>query len=105
MLCDECLDFARDPALLTPELSCTLKSSWAACEVSASKGCELCLLIKEHYDGPANKWPREDLIRDQPLTVRKTHNMSDSVLAVAVPRKVFGTRDILLDICATFGKA
>lgn len=103
MLCGDCLDFARNPAILNAPFGCTLKSSWTACKASASEGCELRLLIKGHYDGPGEKkWPREDIVRDEPLTVRKSHN---STLAVAVPRKAFGTQDIILDTCATFAKA
>lgn len=55
MLCGDCLDFARNPAILNAHFGCTLKSSWTACKASASEGCELRLLIKGHYDGPGEK--------------------------------------------------
>ncbi|KAK0622755.1 heterokaryon incompatibility protein-domain-containing protein [Immersiella caudata] len=97
MFCHDCLELGRDPALFSPDFNRTLKASFPDCEAAAAQGCQLCLLIKQKYDGPDNQ-ERRDLIPDQPLKVYRGPNHDLSELAVDVASACFGVTTWHLDI-------
>ncbi|CAM1510990.1 Fc.00g085030.m01.CDS01 [Cosmosporella sp. VM-42] len=104
MFCKQCLQFGQDLALLSIEVTYTLKASYVDCQKSAFAGCPLCKLITERIPEEDETTPGEEEIAEGPVLVGFQSHYEMSVILIRISRKQGGQkfqRDYSFDLVAS----